>query len=173
MRHDDPPAASTRGRTVIDILEPHDVVLAEIASDLHRDQLQQGLAGIGEAGRTSPDPAYFEQDVALAEAYSDSAGSVCVGLSSQCGGDWHKEAAGFTRYQRKPIGPVERRGAIVFGVDDDCESPNAQAIGADRGIEDQGSAQSLPLVFDGDGEPADEHGGHQRIARQAPGQIGR
>jgi len=54
-------------------------------------------------------------------------------LSSQCGGDWHKEAAGFTRYRRKPIGPVERRGAIVFGVDDDGESPNAQAIGADRG----------------------------------------
>jgi hypothetical protein len=49
MRHDDPPAGSTRGRTVIDVLEPHDVVLAEIAADLHLDQLQQDLAGIGEA----------------------------------------------------------------------------------------------------------------------------
>jgi hypothetical protein len=31
-----------------------------------------------------------------------------------------------------------------------------------------GSAQSVPLVFNGDGETADAHGGHKRKALQAP-----
>jgi hypothetical protein len=38
---------------VIDVLEPYDVVLAEIAADLDLDQLQRDLAGIGEAVATS------------------------------------------------------------------------------------------------------------------------
>jgi len=35
--------------TLIDVLQPDDVVLAEIASGLHLDQLEWNLAGVGEA----------------------------------------------------------------------------------------------------------------------------
>ena len=32
----------------VDVVEAHDVVLAEIAADLHLDQFERDLAGIGE-----------------------------------------------------------------------------------------------------------------------------
>ena len=31
----------------IDVVQPHDVVLAEVAADLHLDQFERNLAGIG------------------------------------------------------------------------------------------------------------------------------
>jgi hypothetical protein len=37
------------GVAAVDVVEPQDVALAEIAADLHLDQLQRDLAGIGEA----------------------------------------------------------------------------------------------------------------------------
>jgi len=94
-------------------------------------------------------------------------------VTSQCGDHRHKEAAGFARDQGKSTRLVERHGAIVLGIDDNGECPNAKAVGTDRGIEDQGSPQPLSLMFDGDREAAHEDGGHERIAREPLCQVGR
>ncbi len=55
--------------------------------------------------------------------------------------DEHNEAAGFGRYQGKAGGFVKCHRAVVLGIDVDGERADAEAIGADRGVEDQGSAQ--------------------------------
>jgi hypothetical protein len=44
-----------------------------------------------------------------------------------------------SRYQRKAIGSIEFHRAIVLSIDDDGESADTEAIGADRGIEYEGS----------------------------------
>jgi hypothetical protein len=84
----------------------------------------------------------------------------------------HEQPSGLSRYQCKAIGSIEFHGAVILSIDDDGESADTEAIGADCRIEDEGSAQPPPLIFRGNREAAHEHGRHERIARQPIGQIG-
>ena len=68
--------------------------------------------------------------------------------------------------------PVEARGRIILGVDDEGEDGRLGSDGAGDGIDEQCAAEPATAISLIDGEPADQPGRQDRVTGQASGLLG-
>jgi len=68
---------------------------------------------------------------------------------------------------------IERRRALILGVDHHRKGGDFRANGSIEGIGQQGAAQSLPLKIPIDSQPTEPNGWHAWVAWQLSANLGR
>jgi len=91
----------------------------------------------------------------------------------QRGRDWDEQPPRFARNQGEACGFVETDDSVIFGVNQEREGANLKTVRAHDRIRDERVSQASALKPNINGKTTHEHGGYNRIIREALRHVSR